>query len=381
MTKDFHFMARRRIGYVLMISLIASFAFQAGGVHAQDALVIPPVPMIVVPDIIGVEPVQQSFEDALGDQLAQIDGVHIAPARCDASGAFEPGAGMILRDDAGVVASLKDGGNYLIDQGGAGVATVGGVQVIVEEDGSGVINRESADDADAVQITVEADGSGSYNGPLGQITLDGNGGGTWNSERSGQISIEPDGSGTWNGPLGQITNEGDGSGTWNGDHMIINNGDGSGLIDGKDAQMDPLPPVPPAGKFPLLTKFRIPPAACGYVITLEDRILFDFDKSDLRKDAAAAVDALSAAFVEVSPKRLEIRGHTDSKGSVEYNQDLSERRARTISLALEERGVDSLVEMRGFGESQPVAANEVNGNDNPAGRQRNRRVEIYVPNG
>lgn len=381
MIKGFHLMPLRRLGHVLTVCFIVGLTLGADDVQAEEALMIPPIPMIVIPDIIGVEPVQQSFEDALGDKFGQIDGVHIAPARCDASGAFEPSAGMILRDDAGVIASFGDEGNYLIDQGGAGVANVGGVQVIVEEDGSGVINREGADDADAVQITVEADGSGTYNGPLGQITLDGNGGGTWNSDRGGQITIEPDGSGTWNGPPGQITNEGNGSGTWNGTHMIINNGDGSGLINGEDAKMEPLPPVPPAGKFPLLTKFRIPPAACGYVITLEDRILFDFDKSDLRDDAALAVDALSNAFVEVSPKRLEIRGHTDGKGSAEYNQDLSERRALTISLALKERGVDSAMEIRGFGMDQPVVANEVNGKDNPAGRQRNRRVEIYVPNG
>lgn len=144
--------------------------------------------------------------------------------------------------------------------------------------------------------------------------------------------------------------------------------------------MAPLPPVPPVGRFPLLTRFRIPPAACGYVITLEDRILFDFDKSELRQDGAAVVNALAAAFVRVTPRRLEIRGHTDGKGSAAYNQGLSERRAATVEQALRQRAVTSAMQARGFGMSQPVAANDINGRDNPAGRQLNRRVEIYVPN-
>ena len=356
------------------------FILGTGGVSAEETLTIPPIPTITIPDIVGLEPVQQKFADALGKEIAQIDGIRIAPARCDAAGAFVPSTGMVLRDDAGVIANFGDKGQYVIGKGGAGIANVGGTQIIVEKDGSGTINRAGNNGAEGVQITVEADGSGTYNGPLGQITLDGKGGGTWNSERIGQIVIEPDGSGSWNGPQGQISNEGKGGGSWNGDHRIINNGDGSGIIDGMGTRMDPLPPVPPAGKFPLLTKFRIPPAPCGYVITLDDRILFDFDKSELRADTAIVVDALSAAFVKVAPKRLEIRGHTDGKGSAEYNQGLSERRAASVEAALKARGVASVMRARGFGKSQPVAANEINGKDNPAGRQLNRRVEIFVPN-
>lgn len=339
----------------LLSSLIPLTAASAAFAEVPE---FPPIPAIVVPDFIGVEPLQKGFEDALADKLAAIDGIRIAPARCGENGAVVPSLGMVLRDDSGMTANLGEGGTYLIENGGAGVANVGDVRVIVEDDGSGIINREDE------QVTVEADGSGTYNGPAGQIILDGNGGGSWNSERLGQISIEADGSGIWNGPRGQI----------------INNGDGSGSVGTEDVTMEPLAPVPPAGKFPLLTKFQIPPAACGYLITLDDSILFDFDKSDLRPDAAATVDALAEAFVQVGPERLEVRGHTDSKGSDDYNQDLSERRAATVAAALKERSVASEIAAQGFGESQPVAQNELDGKDNPAGRQLNRRVEIYVQN-
>ena len=362
----------------LATTAMALLALGTGLARAEDAPAIPPIPAIVVPDFMGIEPAQQSFEDALGDQLSGIKGIRVAPARCDAAGALLPSLGMVLQDDAGITANLGDEGQYLIDADGTGVVNLGTARFIVEDDGSGVINREG--DVEE-QITVEADGSGTYDGPGEQITLDGVGGGTWNSDRMGQVTIEADGSGIWNGPLGQIINEGNGSGAWNGERIIVNDGNGSGTIDGKETAMEPLPPVPPAGKFPLLTKFRLPEAVCGYIITLEDRILFDFDKSDLRPDAATTVDALAEAFVAVGPRTLDVRGHTDSKGSDDYNQDLSERRAKTVGAALTERAVTSQIGTQGLGETQPVAANEIEGKDNPAGRQLNRRVEIFVPNG
>lgn len=358
---------------VLPLSAAALLLAQAA--LAENAPEIPPIPAIIVPDFIGIEPAQQSFQDALGDKLAGIEGIRIAPARCDDQGGVIPSLGMVLQDDTGLAANLGEQGAYIIENGGAGVADIGGAQFIVEEDGSGAINREGDE-----QITVEADGSGSYSSADEQITLDGQGGGTWNSDRVGQVIIEADGSGMWNGPLGQIVNEGDGSGSWNGAHIVTNDGNGSGTVDGQDMAMEPLPPVPRAGKFPLLTKFRLPAATCGYLITLQDRILFDFDKDELRPDAAETVDALAEVFVDVGPARLEIRGHTDAKGSDDYNLDLSERRAATVEIALKDRSVASQIEAQGFGESQPVALNEVDGKDNPAGRQLNRRVEIFVPN-
>jgi outer membrane protein OmpA-like peptidoglycan-associated protein len=75
------------------------------------------------------------------------------------------------------------------------------------------------------------------------------------------------------------------------------------------------------------------------------------------------------------PERsVRIEGHTDSVGSDDLNQRLSERRADAVRDALMARGTPSeRIRTRGFGETQPIA-----GNDDPGGRQQNRRVEIVV---
>ena len=108
-------------------------------------------------------------------------------------------------------------------------------------------------------------------------------------------------------------------------------------------------------------------------------MLFDFDKAQIRAAAATVLDTLADALNTLPDAvALEIRGHTDAKGSDDYNQALSERRANAVLAALRERGAAGQAGVRGFGESQPVAPNEVNGKDNPGGRQLNRRVEIFV---
>ncbi|SCB04484.1 OmpA family outer membrane lipoprotein [Xanthomonas translucens pv. translucens DSM 18974] len=249
----------------------------------------------------------------------------------------------------------------------------------INADGSGTINGTVGDGEDAI-VRVQADGSGSYNGPAGLITLDGRGAGTWNGG-SGLIQNNGDGSGTWNGREGLLTINADGSGTWNGEQGLIrNNGDGTGMIGtpGRKVAMAPLPKVPPAGRFPSLRKFAPPGAPCGYLITLNDRVLFDFDKSQIRADAATVLDTLATALGTLQARDLEVGGHTDSKGGDDYNQALSERRAAAVLEALRARGLALQASAKGYGESRPVAPNQLQGQDNPAGRQLNRRVEIFV---
>ncbi|HAI46982.1 MAG TPA: hypothetical protein DCM50_09835, partial [Stenotrophomonas sp.] len=162
--------------------------------------------------------------------------------------------------------------------------------------------------------------------------------------------------------------------------LIVNNGDGTGTIGppARAVRMPPMPRLPPAGRFPPLTKFAPPGAPCGYVITLNDRVLFDFDKSDIRPDAAQLLDTLAGALAQVKATGIQVRGHTDSKGEEGYNQQLSERRAASVLAALRTRGAAQQMEAKGFGEQQPVAPNERDGQDDPGGRQLNRRVEIFV---
>ena len=106
-------------------------------------------------------------------------------------------------------------------------------------------------------------------------------------------------------------------------------------------------------------------------MTLGD-VLFDTGKATLKPGAYATIDRLATVLKEDSSRKVMIEGNTDSVGSDEYNQALSERRAQSVQAALFERGVDaSQTSTVGKGESRAVASN-----DSPVGRQQNRRVEL-----
>lgn len=116
-------------------------------------------------------------------------------------------------------------------------------------------------------------------------------------------------------------------------------------------------------------------------IELSADVLFDFDKSDIRPEAAQALQRLATILREHAGRPVRIEGHTDSKGSDAYNKALSLSRASSVRDWLqEEEGVDlKKAKTVGFGESKPVAANEnPDGSDSPEGRQKNRRVEIVI---
>ncbi|WP_369944245.1 OmpA family protein [Xanthomonas medicagonis] len=351
----------------------------ANASEAPAAMEFPAIPAIVVPEIFGVTPAQRALEASMQDVLDPMQGVSIAPARCDGGGRLVNDAGITSVDAQGNLTRNGDEGLFRINADGSGTANFEGGLVRVEADGSGTINGEVGEGERAI-VRVEADGSGSYNGPAGLITLDGKGAGSWNG-KGGLIRNNGDGSGTWNGAMGLVTVNGDGSGTWNGPQGLVRNlGDGTGMVGtpGRSVAMAPLPKLPPAGRFPPLRKFAPPGAPCGYLITLNDRVLFDFDKSEIRADAAKVLDTLAAALGRVQAHDLEVGGHTDSKGSDAYNQALSERRAQAVLDALRSRGLALQAAAKGYGEARPVAPNELNGEDNPAGRQLNRRVEIFV---
>ena len=113
----------------------------------------------------------------------------------------------------------------------------------------------------------------------------------------------------------------------------------------------------------------------GMVLTLGD-VLFDTGQATLKPGAALVLDRLSRFLMQYPDTRLRIEGHTDSRGSDEYNMGLSERRAQAVASALETRGIAAdRVETVGRGKNFPVASN-----DTVAGRQANRRVEIVFSN-
>lgn len=123
----------------------------------------------------------------------------------------------------------------------------------------------------------------------------------------------------------------------------------------------------------------------GTVYVLEADVLFDFDRSDIRPDAEAALREVSDSIASRAPDGdIAVYGHTDSVGDDGYNQRLSEERAASVANRLVANdGLDrDRVSASGAGEQDPVASNtNADGSDNPAGRQQNRRVEIFVTAG
>lgn len=109
-------------------------------------------------------------------------------------------------------------------------------------------------------------------------------------------------------------------------------------------------------------------------------ILFDYGKYDLRRDGLIEIEKFYNLMKNNPELYVEIVGHTDSWGSKEFNQKLSENRARAVINYLTEKsiGAERFV-AKGMGENQPVAINETQtGEDSPEGRQLNRRVEIKI---
>ncbi len=113
--------------------------------------------------------------------------------------------------------------------------------------------------------------------------------------------------------------------------------------------------------------------ARGLVITLGD-VLFDINKADLRPKGNVSIQKLADFFHEYPERKVLIEGFTDSTGSDNYNQDLSDHRANTVRDTLIHMGINGTrIITRGYGKEYPVASNLTT-----AGRQLNRRVEIVL---
>ncbi len=128
----------------------------------------------------------------------------------------------------------------------------------------------------------------------------------------------------------------------------------------------PPPPPPPAPK-------PKPAPRVERTIILDD-VLFDFDKSNIKPEAAAILDRLVTFMNENKDKKVSLSGHTDSIGTEAYNQALSERRVNSVRDYIVKKGVaGNRVSGQGFGESKPIADNKTR-----EGRAKNRRVEVKV---
>lgn len=105
-------------------------------------------------------------------------------------------------------------------------------------------------------------------------------------------------------------------------------------------------------------------------------INFDFDSYRLRPESKAPLDDVAKMMKEFPEMRIKVIGHTDSKGSDEYNEELSQNRAKSVAKYLNSKGVSmDRMETEGFGEKYPIDTN-----DTEEGCFNNRRVEIEVLN-
>ena len=110
------------------------------------------------------------------------------------------------------------------------------------------------------------------------------------------------------------------------------------------------------------------------LIHFESDILFRVDSASLNQTSRETLDAATEVFMEYPKTAVVAQGHTDSTGSEEYNQSLSERRATAVKNYVVGRGVDTArVTSLGYGESQPVTDNGTS-----EGRRLNRRVDILL---
>lgn len=113
--------------------------------------------------------------------------------------------------------------------------------------------------------------------------------------------------------------------------------------------------------------------AVGSKIVLKN-IFFDFDKSTLRPESTAELERLVNLLNELPKLKIEISGHTDNKGSAEYNKKLSEDRAKAVVDYLVSKGIDpDRLKYAGYGFDRPIATN-----DTDEGRQLNRRTEFEI---
>ena len=243
-----------------------------------------------------------------------------------------------------------------------------------------VENGNIVDGSYSMQIGKNGDGQyiNKVTGVILQVDKDGTG--LYTDDKNNIKIYVGETNARYESPNVEIINNGDGSGTYTdkSKNLVIEN-DGKGkakiTFNGQTTEVDAKPLEKP-GKLPKLE--MVPPVpsieANSLLITSDSGILFDVDKYDVRPEDKEVLKNLATVLKEMNVKNFEIDGYTDSDGSDEHNQVLSEKRANSVKNFLVSQGVTAEITTKGYGESKPVASN-----DTAEGRQKNRRVEIIIP--
>ena len=340
------------------------------------------IPAISIPEIpnlsVSENPDAKITLD-MAKKISSVPGITISPVKVE---------------DSNIV-----GGSYSMQIGKNGDGQYSDKNKSVQTDGNGAGQYED----DKVTIQRDEDGAGQYINKVTGVTLqvDKDGAGQYIDEKNDlSIQVNKDGTGLYTDKKNNVTiyvnendvryvstniemvNNGDGSGTYTNKSknlVIENNGKGKAKItfNGQTTEVDAKPLEKP-GKLAKLE--MVPPVpsieANSLLINLDSEVLFDVDKYDVRvhPEAEEVLKNLAIVLKEMDVKNFEIDGHTDSDGSDEYNQVLSEKRANSVKNFLVSQGVTAEITTKGYGESKPVASN-----DTAEGKQKNRRVEIIIP--
>jgi len=124
---------------------------------------------------------------------------------------------------------------------------------------------------------------------------------------------------------------------------------------------------------PIVKNIVLTPIEVGLTVRLKN-IYFDFDKTTLKSESFIELNKVVDFLKQNGHVAIEISGHTDSKGSDTYNQNLSQGRSQAVVDYLISQGIDaSRLQAHGYGESKPIDTNE-----SEAGRANNRRVEFTI---
>jgi outer membrane protein OmpA-like peptidoglycan-associated protein len=130
-----------------------------------------------------------------------------------------------------------------------------------------------------------------------------------------------------------------------------------------------------------LTELKAEKTIEGITINLPEQILFEFDQYAVRSAAKPTLIKIAQLLNHYQTAQIFIYGHTDNKGTKDYNQQLSEKRAAAVKYYFVNnfQVEPTRLQTKGYGDTQPIASNtKADGSDNPEGRQQNRRVEVMI---
>jgi outer membrane protein OmpA-like peptidoglycan-associated protein len=110
------------------------------------------------------------------------------------------------------------------------------------------------------------------------------------------------------------------------------------------------------------------------ILNMPSNVTFDVDQATVKPQFYQTLNSVALVLKKYDRTLVDVYGYTDSTGSAQHNQDLSERRARAVAMLVSSEGVDARrIYVQGFGENDPIATNATE-----AGRAQNRRVEIQI---